>query len=123
MQSISRKKIFFPLNPAFRNYLKLYEREVKLPLSYEELKYYDYGIPVYDKLGKDTLWESVMYPQSMVSSIHAGLKRIFVLTQFNSASLNRHITITPSRSKRKMPICVAVSMSTGWAAMVMSAFC
>src|SRR5215218_8593078 len=26
--------------------------------------------------------------------LHAGLKRIFVLTQFNSASLNRHITQT-----------------------------
>src|SRR5512147_2174605 len=26
--------------------------------------------------------------------LHAGLKRIFVLTQFNSASLNRHITTT-----------------------------
>src|SRR3990172_3430098 len=26
--------------------------------------------------------------------LHAGLKRIFVLTQFNSASLNRHITRT-----------------------------
>jgi hypothetical protein len=32
-------------------------------------------------------------------------------------------TIFPSRSKRKMPICVAVSASTGWAAMVMSARC
>lgn len=28
------------------------------------------------------------------NSLHAGLKRIFVLTQFNSASLNRHITQT-----------------------------
>ncbi len=28
------------------------------------------------------------------NSIHSGLKRIFVLTQFNSASLNRHVTRT-----------------------------
>ena len=26
--------------------------------------------------------------------LHAGLKKIFVLTQFNSASLNRHIALT-----------------------------
>ena len=32
-------------------------------------------------------------------------------------------TMRPSVSKRKMPICVAVSGSTGCAAMVMSAFC
>ena len=72
MQSISRKKIFFPLNPAFRRYLKLYEREMPLPVSYEELKYYDSGIPVYDNTGKDTLWESVFYPQSMTAQLHAG---------------------------------------------------
>ncbi|RPE12993.1 hypothetical protein EGT74_05505 [Chitinophaga lutea] len=77
MQSISRKKIFFPLNPAFRNYLKMYGREVQLPVSYEELKYYEYGIPLYDKAGKDTLWESVLYPQSMTPALHAGLKRIY----------------------------------------------
>ncbi len=51
---------------------------MKLPLSYEELKYYD--ITAFrddDKQGKDTLWESVMYPQSMVGPIQAGLKRIY----------------------------------------------
>ncbi len=94
MQSISRKKIFFPLNPAFRNYLKLYEREIKLPVSYEELKYYDYGIPVYDKEGKDTLWESVMYPQSMVQPIHAGLKRIYsILKAGGDQTAEEHLHI------------------------------
>jgi hypothetical protein len=32
-------------------------------------------------------------------------------------------TIVPSRSKRKIPICVAVSGSHGWAAIVTSAPC
>jgi len=77
MQSISRKKIFFPLNPAFRKYLKLYERELNLPVSYEELRYFEGGIPVYDAEGKDTLWETVLYPQSMIGQLHAGLKRIY----------------------------------------------
>lgn len=94
MQSISRKKIFFPLNPAFRNYLRSYEREVPLPISYEELKYYDSGIPVYDKLGKDTLWESVFYPQSMTPSIHAGLKRIYsILKAGGNQAAEEHLHI------------------------------
>lgn len=94
MQSISRKKIFFPLNPAFRNYLRLYEREVPLPISYEELKYYDSGIPVYDKLGQDTLWESVFYPQSMTPSIHAGLKRIYsILKAGGDQAAEEHLHI------------------------------
>ncbi|ATL46043.1 hypothetical protein COR50_02065 [Chitinophaga caeni] len=79
MQSISRKKVFFPLNPAFRNYLKMYDREIKLPISYEDLRYFDTGIPVYDKEGKDTLWESVIYPPSMIQRLHGGLKRIYSL--------------------------------------------
>lgn len=94
MQSISRKKIFFPLNPAFRNYLRLYEREMPLPISYEELKYYDSGIPVYDKLGQDTLWESVFYPQSMTPSIHAGLKRIYsILKAGGNQAAEEHLHI------------------------------
>ncbi|WP_109694701.1 hypothetical protein [Chitinophaga deserti] len=94
MQSISRKKIFFPLNPAFRNYLKAYEREIKLPVTYEELKYYEYGIPVYDKEGKDTLWESVLYPQSMTPSLHAGLKRIYsILKAGGDQAAEEHLHI------------------------------
>lgn len=94
MQSISRKKIFFPLNPAFRNYLRSYEREVPLPITYEELKYYDNGIPVYDKQGKDTLWESVLYPQSMTPSIHAGLKRIYsILKAGGNRAAEEHLHI------------------------------
>ncbi|HEY6083532.1 MAG TPA: hypothetical protein VIU45_08745 [Chitinophagaceae bacterium] len=77
MLAISKKKIFFPLNDAFRNYLKLYERELNLPVSYQELKYYVSAIPVYDKDGKDTLWETVLYPQGTMQHIHKGLKRIY----------------------------------------------
>ncbi|RAJ10639.1 hypothetical protein LX64_00244 [Chitinophaga skermanii] len=94
MQEISRKKVFFPLNPAFRNYLKLYERELKLPISYEDLKYYDFGVPVYDKYGKDTLWVSVMYPQHMIDTIHNGLKRIYsILKAGGDQAAEEHLHI------------------------------
>jgi hypothetical protein len=77
MQSISKKKIFFPLNPAFRNYLKSYEREVSLPLSYEDLTFYEQSFPLYDKKGKDTLWETVLYSPSVQRQLHKGLIRIY----------------------------------------------
>lgn len=94
MQHISRKKSFFPLNPAFRGYLKLYEREVRLPVSYEELRYYDSSIPVYDKEGKDTLWESVFYPQSMYPQLKAGLKRIYsILKAGGDQSAEEHLQV------------------------------
>lgn len=94
MQTISRKKIFFPINKAFRNYLKLYEREVRLPLSYEELRYYDQAVAVYDKNGVDTLWETVFYPQSMAANIHAGLKRIYsILKAGGDQAAEEHLFI------------------------------
>lgn len=94
MQQISRKKAFFPLNPAFRGYLKMYEREVKLPVSYEELRYFDNSIPVYDKEGKDTLWESVFYPQSMYNQLQAGLKRIYsILKAGGDQAAEEHLEV------------------------------
>ena len=33
----SRKKPAFPINPALRNYLKRYNREIKLPVAYNDL--------------------------------------------------------------------------------------
>lgn len=77
MPEISRKKIFYPINKSFRKYLKLYDRELDLPLSYEDLKYYDNVIPLYDKKGNDTLWETVFYPQHLMTTIHQGLKRVY----------------------------------------------
>ncbi|MHB1922324.1 MAG: hypothetical protein ACYCOO_08820 [Chitinophagaceae bacterium] len=74
---ISKKKIFFPLNPEFRKYLQLYERQIILPVSYEELKSFHQGIPLYDHNGRDTLWETVFYPMGQTDPLHRGLKRIY----------------------------------------------
>ncbi len=79
MQTISKKKLFFPINTAFRKYLRLYEREMALPVQYEDLRYFQYGMAVYDKQGQDTLWETVFYPPSMADDLHRGLKRIYSL--------------------------------------------
>src|SRR5699024_11556200 len=77
MPEISKKKVFYPINIAFREYLESYDREIKLPLSYEDLRYYDNTISLYDEKGIDTLWETVFYPQHLMSRIHSGLKRIY----------------------------------------------
>lgn len=74
---ISRKKIFYPVTPQLRNYLRFYQREQHLPLSYNDLKYYSDSVPVIDHNGKDTLWETVLYPQAEMDAIHNGLKHIY----------------------------------------------
>lgn len=74
---ISRKKIFYPITPALRNYLQNYQHEKTLPISYHDLKYYSESIPLLDKFGKDTFWETIMYPQSEIQRIHDDLKIIY----------------------------------------------
>lgn len=74
---ISRKKLVYPVNDVLRRYLRTYQREVRLPISYAALTQYQESIPVVDKNDKDTLWESVIYPSYLIDDIHLGLKKIY----------------------------------------------
>ena len=58
---ISRKKPSYPLTPALRQYLRAYDREVALPVSYDELRSFTGAFPLRDRAGHDTLWETVFY--------------------------------------------------------------
>jgi len=54
----SRKKPIFPVNDSLRHYLQIHGREVKLPVSYANLLHVSYAVPLKDKNGNDTLWET-----------------------------------------------------------------
>ncbi len=56
----SRKKPFYPINPALRSYLKNHGREVNLPVTYDDLARITYSVPLKDKFGKDTYWEKAI---------------------------------------------------------------
>ena len=72
--TISKKKPSYPVRESLRRYLRRYGREMALPVCYDELREYDQAVPVIDREGKDTLWETPLYPQSELPRIHAGLK-------------------------------------------------
>ena len=76
---ITRKKIIYPVNKALRKYLQTYQREKRLPVSYQQLKFFLETIPVIDARGKDTLWESVIYTQDQIEDIHTGLKQVYAM--------------------------------------------
>ena len=52
---ITRKKIPFLISKPFRKYLKRYGREMALPIAYDTLKHFNFGIPVLDKDGNARL--------------------------------------------------------------------
>jgi hypothetical protein len=85
MALISKKKDLFKISEALRQYLDKYERLIELPITYESLLRYDNSIPLYDRNGNDTLWETVFYPQADMNEIHLSLKRIYSIMKTSGA--------------------------------------
>jgi len=91
---ITRKKIIYPINDALRRYLRLYQREKKLPVTYAQLRDFLETIPVIDARGKDTLWESVLYPHEQQNEINNGLKKIYAMLKAGGdEKVQRHLYI------------------------------
>lgn len=67
----------FPVKDGLRNYLKVHGREVKLPVSYNDLLHITYSIPLKDKNGKDTLWEKAVYDMRDWEYIRSGLVKMY----------------------------------------------
>ncbi len=91
---ISKKKPSFPVNEALRDYLLYYGREIHLPVLYDDLLHFDGSVPVYDKQGKDTLWETAMYNQHDAPAIHEGLKQTYsILKTEGEGSVHKDLHI------------------------------
>ena len=78
-QEIQKKKPHYTVSEQLRAYLNYYSRETKLMVAYNDLIRYNSAIPLYNDKGKDTLWESVLYPQSEMVSIHKALIEIYAM--------------------------------------------
>lgn len=83
MAIISKKKPIFPIYHGLRKYLIDYDREIQLPIFYHDLVRYNNSIPLYDKSGNDTLWETVFFPQSDMDHIYRSLKKIYAIIKAN----------------------------------------
>lgn len=90
----SRKKPIFPVTDRLRNYLKHHGREIKLPVSYKELLHFTYSVPVLDKTGKDTLWESVVYDKKEWDYLRDGLVRTYaILKTEGDLTFTKHLDV------------------------------
>jgi hypothetical protein len=75
----SRKKPAFRVNAALRTYLEHHGREVKLPVSYQDLQRYRYSVPLKDKHGNNTSWEKVVYDMKEWEFLRENLVRIYAI--------------------------------------------
>lgn len=91
---ISKKKLQFAVSKSFKKYLKHYGREMELPVSYDTLKHFNFSIPVTDKDGVDTYWETVFYNPTLTGEIHAALKRVYsILKASGHTQAEEHLHI------------------------------
>jgi hypothetical protein len=90
----SRKKPIFPVNDQLRQYLQLHGREVKLPVSYKDLLHVAYSVPLKDKSGNNSLWETVSYDMQHWNFIREGLVKMYaILKTEGDLSFSKHLDV------------------------------
>ena len=95
MNTISKKKLFYPVTDGLRKYLRSYDRDTKLPVCYEDLLHYTDSFPYYDKKGADTLWETVMYEQQSQQELNKGMTMIYALLKTDGdMSVMEHLYVS-----------------------------
>ncbi len=74
---ISRKKPTYPINKQLYDYLTRYNRNIKIPIFYDDLLRFSGSVTVYDKHENDTLWIRVYYPEFEQKEIDQSLKQMY----------------------------------------------
>ena len=91
---MSRKKPAFQIHDSLRRYLVKYGREESIPIAYDDLVSWKEGIPVYDKNGEDTLWESVIYENDFQREIDRALVTVYALLKTDGdTSVIEHLKV------------------------------
>ncbi len=77
MALISKKKHPFTVRDELREYLSNNGRMTPLPVEFELLSRFTETVPLYNKRGEDTLWETVLYPRTEWEEIDRSLVRTY----------------------------------------------
>lgn len=91
---ISMRKPSYPLTSSLLKYLKEFDRKTRIPCHYQDLLRFSNAIPLLDKQGKDTLWETVFYNDYEQQELHSGLTKIYaILKNAGDVSVMEHLRV------------------------------
>jgi len=76
---ISKRKPSYLISDKLHDYLSEYNRNIKLPIFYEDLLRFQGSIIVYDKFENDTLWIRVYYNDYEREEIDLSLKKVYTI--------------------------------------------
>jgi len=91
---ISNKKAVYPVSDFLRSYLSRYGRIWANSIRYDDLVRFTNAVPVYDEKGEDTLWSTVLYPDSEREEIHQKLLHAYaILKADGDTSITKYLFI------------------------------
>jgi hypothetical protein len=73
------RKPSYPIGARLSAYLARFRRELELPVTYGRLEGFRESLPLSDAEGRDTLWETVIYPPGEMEALKVDLKYIYAL--------------------------------------------
>lgn len=76
---ISKKKPSYPINLKLHTYLAEYNRNIQMPIFYDDLRRFQGSVAVYDKEDNDTLWVRVFYNDFDRKEIDLALKKVYTI--------------------------------------------
>ncbi|MFD1163156.1 MULTISPECIES: hypothetical protein [Hwangdonia] len=76
---ISKKKPSFPISDQLNDYLSEYNRNIEIPIFYDDLLRFQGSVVVYDKDDNDTLWIRVYYNDYEREEIDLSLKKVYTI--------------------------------------------
>ncbi|MCA6475421.1 MAG: hypothetical protein IM541_06205 [Chitinophagaceae bacterium] len=80
--------------PALRQYLIDYSREIQLPLAYQDLLRFTYTTPIKDRHGKDSYWDTVSYDLHEWNDLRQALIRMYaILKTEGDMRFARHLDV------------------------------
>lgn len=76
---ISKKKPSYTVSDKLNTYLSEYNRNIRIPIFYDDLLRFQGSVVVYDKNDEDTLWIRVYYSQFEREEIDLSLKKVYTI--------------------------------------------
>lgn len=94
MAEIRFKKPVFPVSDSLLAYLRQTHRETDVPIAYADLLHHTSAVTLFDKNGKDTLWETLIYGEADRQFIHECLRKVYAqLKVGGDVSIIEHLYI------------------------------
>ncbi|MFN8166155.1 MAG: hypothetical protein U0X76_08310 [Bacteroidia bacterium] len=94
MNEISKKKDSYRISEELFMYLEDFGRTCELPFVYQDLLRYNYSIPLTNKAGQDTLWETVFYNSTETEELNKRLVMTYAMMKVEgNMSLMEHLYV------------------------------